>query len=68
MLLNFNLTNIMFISDKKLGIINATKSVWQQESFYGFWRGLSPVSTYLPIIFYILFNTSKLLLSTLLYL
>ncbi|XP_026808225.1 mitochondrial glycine transporter B-like isoform X2 [Rhopalosiphum maidis] len=29
-------------NDKKLGIINATKSVWQQQSFYGFWRGLSP--------------------------
>ncbi|KAL4120926.1 hypothetical protein QTP88_013531 [Uroleucon formosanum] len=29
-------------NDSKLGIINATKSVWQQESYYGFWRGLSP--------------------------
>ncbi|XP_025198921.1 mitochondrial glycine transporter B-like [Melanaphis sacchari] len=29
-------------NDKKLGIINATKSVWQQDHFYGFWRGLSP--------------------------
>jgi len=45
----------MLISDKKLGIINATKSVWQQESFFGFWRGLSPVSTYiLYFIFYLI--------------
>lgn len=30
--------------------MNATKSVWQQESFYGFWRGLSPVSIkFIPI-------------------
>ncbi|XP_015370066.1 PREDICTED: solute carrier family 25 member 38-like [Diuraphis noxia] len=42
-------------NDRKLGIINATKSVWQQESYYGFWRGLSPVSTYqyMYFIFYI---------------
>lgn len=31
-------------SDRKLKLFNATKLVWQQESFYGFWRGLSPVS------------------------
>ncbi|XP_008187104.2 mitochondrial glycine transporter B-like [Acyrthosiphon pisum] len=39
-------------NDNKLGIINATKSVWQQESYYGFWRGLSPVSIYLFFILY----------------
>ncbi|XP_025411740.1 mitochondrial glycine transporter B-like [Sipha flava] len=29
-------------NDNKLGLMNATKLVWQQESFFGFWRGLSP--------------------------
>ncbi|VVC28677.1 Mitochondrial carrier protein,Mitochondrial carrier domain,Mitochondrial substrate/solute carrier [Cinara cedri] len=27
---------------KDLGLINATKLVWKQEPFYGFWRGLAP--------------------------
>lgn len=40
----YNLVHFPFNSHNKLGLINATKSVWQQESLYGFWRGLSPVS------------------------